>query len=534
MLTNLNVKTKFRIDSKITSSVMEIIQYVLKNPVKVPNYLNSEYNKKINNDSELIGYDKSIKQISPFNKNYHVCEYNYVDSKGIKNYFENYKSNRKLWEEASFSERRDVFMKAADLIVKKYFDKMLAYTIVGQNKTIYEAEIDAICELADFLRFNVKYAEMIHEKQPLQTKNHVNISEYNSLNGFVASITPFNFTAIAANLASAPLLFGNSVLWKPSDSAILSNHLFYEIMHEAGLPEGVLNFCPMEPDNFVNSIVEQKEFAGLLFTGSSKVFTDINKKIINNLDKYKNFPRISGETGGKNFHLINSFKKEENHDFKYLEYIVDRTIESSCNFSGQKCSAGSIVYVPKNILETFIDIFKSNLDRYLDKTENYGVINEDTFTRLKNKIKQLKEDDKIDFVIEGKITDEDSYFIHPHVLICEDHSHEVFNEEYFGPILAIYPYDDEDIDNLMDLCCDSNSYALTGSIFSKDESLIRQASKKFKHKTGNFYINDKSTGAVVGQQPFGGSGKSGTNDKAGDINLLYKLFNQRNIKISHD
>lgn len=403
---------------------------------------------------------------------------------------------------------------------------MLAYTIVGQNKNIYEAEIDSICELVDFLRFNVYFAETIINNQPINTTGIENISEYNSLNGYIASITPFNFTAIGGNLASAPLLFGNSVLWKPSDNAILSNYLFYEIMLEAGLPKGVLNFCPMEPKIFLNNNMENEDMAGILFTGSSKVFENIFCKMGKNINKFNNFPKIIGESGGKNFHFIHNINLNDND----LDLYLEKTIESAFNYSGQKCSAASILYLPESLLNKSVNLFENKVEKYLENQENYDVINEIAYNRLKNYLNSLKDDNEIEFIVSGINTDDRTYFIHPHILVCKNHSNDIYNKELFGPVLTIYPYKETEINETIELLCNNNNYALTGSIFSNDNKFIKYATNRLKHKTGNFYINDKSTGSVVGQQPFGGSGKSGTNYKAGDINFMYKLFNQRNIK----
>tara|TARA_Y100000991_G_C21968795_1_gene348305 strand:+ start:384 stop:1934 length:1551 start_codon:yes stop_codon:yes gene_type:complete len=510
-----NLYPKFNQCSKITPSVMGIINDVLNNPVKISNCIdnNHSFNKK---------------HISPYKKTNHIAEYTHVNE--IDFFLKNYKSNRRYWDETPFSQKKEVFLKTADLIENKYYEKMLAYTIVGQNKTLYEAEIDCINELVDFLRFNVHYAEQILEKQPISTEMHNNISEYNCLNGFVAAITPFNFTAIAGNLASAPLLFGNSVLWKPSDSSMLSNYLFYEIIHEAGLPKGVLNFCPMEPSNFLNQITSNKELAGLLFTGSSEVFDNIYKKIGKNITNYNNYPRLIGETGGKNFHFMHqSFQAQS-----YIDFFVKKTLESAFNFSGQKCSACSVAYVPKKYKNLIILSFKSQIDKYMSSMENYGLINEDSYERVNDLLDELHKDNDIEFILEDSSYNKNTYEIKPHIVTCNDHCHEIFRKEYFGPVLSIYFYDDHEMDYIFSLINESNKYALTGSIFSLDERFIEVAREKFKFKTGNFYINDKSTGSVVGQQPFGGSGKSGTNDKAGDINMLYRLFNQRNTKINYE
>ena len=309
-----NCIPKFNTTSSIPNRIKDIMFNVIKNPIKIPNYLVEDSRGLY----ERLNTEYNDKQISSYNNNHHIVEYNNMCYNDIENYYKNYKKVKEYWEDVPFSEKKRIFLDTADLIENKYYDEMLAYTILGQNKTVYEAEVDAICELVDFLRFNVSYAEEILKKQPIQISGNKNISEYNSLNGFVAAITPFNFTAIGANLASIPLLFGNSVLWKPSDSSILSNHLFYEIMKEAGLPKGVLNFCPMSPKLFLDSIIKREDLAGLLFTGSSSVFEYMYSEIGNNIKHYNNFPRIIGETGGKNFHFMDPSYKNEKTLENYL------------------------------------------------------------------------------------------------------------------------------------------------------------------------------------------------------------------------
>ena len=518
MLRNLpkNLGPRFSSTSRTPYRVLEIIEDTLENPVKIPNYLNR--------DTPFD--DGFMKQIAPYNLKKHVSEYQNVDTVSLKRYFKNYHNIKKDWEETPFQHKKDIFLKSADLIENKYYHQMLAYTMVGQNKNIYEAEIDSICELVDFLRFNVSYAENIMDKQPIQCENIRNVSEYNSLNGFVAAITPFNFTAIGGNLASAPLLFGNSVLWKPSHNSMLSNHLFYEIMLEAGLPQGILNFCPMEGEQFLDIVAEKDDLGALLFTGSSQVFDTIHSKIMGNVGERKTYPRVIGETGGKNFHFVDESCKDNIYD------IVNYTIESAFNYSGQKCSACSVIYVPEELLDELITTFQKNTDYYNNNLQNYGLINEDAYLRVMEIYNQLILDEEIEFKVDSGNHLNHEYFISPKVLVCRNHKHRVFHEEFFAPIVAIYPYKSEDKYETMEMCASGNSYSLTGSIFSNKRDVIDNGNKIFRHKTGNFYINDKSTGSVVGQQPFGGSGKSGTNDKAGDINLLFRLFNQRNLKIN--
>jgi 1-pyrroline-5-carboxylate dehydrogenase len=513
-----NLAPRFNLKSKITSNVLYIINEIHKTPVFVNNVM------CMDNPNPKI-----LKQISAFDNRKTIAKYQNVDKLSLDRYFENYIDKKIQWEETSFTDRKNVLLRAADLLEHKYYDKMLAYTIAGQNKTIYEAEIDAICELCDFLRFNVAYAENIVKKQPLSDNECTNVSEYNSLNGFVSSITPFNFTAIGGNLASAPLLFGNSVLWKPSDNAILSNYLFYEILHEAGLPRGVLNFCPLEPDIFFNSVNERPDLGAVLFTGSSDVFDNIYQKIGENIRTKNNYTRLVGETGGKNFHFVDdTYDNEES-----LNYLAEQTVQSAFGYSGQKCSACSILYMPEENLERFIPILKRQLTKFMSTQRNYGLINSRAYTRVSEIIDSLKKDKEMDIIVNPVCDKDVSYLVTPLVFSCTNHDSYVFSKEFFAPILAIYPYKNEEFKNTISLATDSNNYALTGAFFSKDSTNVRKVSRLMKHKAGNFYINCKSTGSVVGNQPFGGSGKSGTNDKAGDVNLLFRLFNQRNIKIKH-
>ncbi len=519
MFANLpkNLMPKFRQGSPMPLRVKEIVKDVLETPIKIPNYLGL--------DNPIVDIEK---QISSYNNKKHIALYQNVDTLSLKRYFNNYQESKNYWQDTLYVQRREVFLNAANLLENKYYNEMLAYTIAGQNKNIYEAEIDAICELVDFLRFNVSYADNIMNKQPIQTSEIKNVSEYNSLNGFVAAITPFNFTAIGGNLASAPLLFGNSVIWKPSDNAILSNHLFYKIMLEAGLPQGVLSFCPMNPKKFLSEITIQKDLGAVLFTGSSTVFDNIYENVSKNCYYKNNYPRIIGETGGKNFHFMDTSCEN------MIDYVVEKTIESAFNYSGQKCSACSIMYVPENLLSKVSEKLKIYINHYLNNIDNYGVINKRSFDRVTKTLDLLHVDNDVEFIVDGDDNEFESYYIEPNVIVCREHNHKVFNEEFFAPILAIYPYNVDEKENTMNLCIQSNNYALTGAVFSEDNKFLEYANNKFRSKTGNFYINDKSTGSVVGQQPFGGSGKSGTNDKAGDINLLFRLFNQRNIKINHN
>jgi len=407
---------------------------------------------------------------------------------------------------------------AADLIQNKYYNMLLAATIVGQGKTPYEAEIDVICEMVDFLNFNIMYTNNLHRKQPVSTYNILNYSDYIPLNGLVHSITPFNFSAIGGNLATAPLFLGNTVFWKPSESSLLSNKLLYDIFIESGVPEDQLNFVVANPEEYLNTITEDSNLAAILFTGSTDVFSNIYQKVGNNIHKYNNYPRLIGETGGKNFHFIDTSCD--------IELAIQETFQSAFNFSGQKCSACSRVYVPDKYYERFIDGLIEHIED-MDK-DLYGLINKDAYLRTADLIDNLKQDENSKILYGGEYNSDKTYYIQP-TIIENRHNRDIFSDEYFAPILAVHRYTNKE--DAINKIKNDSQYALTGAIFSNRINDIDYLYNELNFTCGNFYINTKSTGAVVGQQPFGGFGKSGTNDKAGDINLLYRLCNQKNTKM---
>ena len=468
--------------------------------------------KSIINGIQVDGY-KTSKGYSPCYGRKQIFSYEPLSSKI------NIERNTK-WQHTQPEEKFEIFENIAELIEKKYYYKMMAATMLGQGKNTYEAEIDCIGELVDFLRFNIQYASEIYQKQPISPEeNVVNYSQYLPLQGNTLAVTPFNFTAIAANLATTPLLFGNNVIWKPSDKSLLSNWLFYEICMEAGIPSENLHFVVNDdPDRFIYNYVN-KETSGILFTGSTNAF----QNIIKNIDYSENFPRLIGETGGKNFHFV---EKSAN-----LNNVVKKTFESAFNYSGQKCSACSIIYLPDIMYEPFI----SRMHQYkkIFNLENYGVISHNSFyDTIKTIEKNKNECSGVKLVMGGNYKIGNSYYIEPTIFkqTIQSTKTELEENELFAPILLVKTYNPEEMDSAIKDCIESSKYKLTGAIFSEDQEQINYLTDKFKMKTGNFYINDKSTGAVVGQQPFGGFGLSGTNDKAGDINMLYRLFNQRTIK----
>tara|TARA_E500000178_G_scaffold44332_1_gene39599 strand:+ start:983 stop:2521 length:1539 start_codon:yes stop_codon:yes gene_type:complete len=510
----MNFLPKYSHASLIPKSVKTIINSTLKHPPIIPNILDGKYN-----------YDISKNQYSPYKKGKICSTYSLVDLNKLNVAMNDFSNKQmKFNRDFTFQMRIDIFNKAAELLTTKYRDKMLAYTIISQNKTLYEAEIDAVCELHDFLKYNIHYYEKLISKQPISVDGYKNISEYNPLNGFIASITPFNFTAIGGNLASLPMLMGNSVFWKPADNAILSNYLFYEILLESNMPEYIMNFVPSDGELFSQTATMNKNLGGLLFTGSTEVFESINEKCFKNYRNYRNYPRVIGETGGKNYHFIDT-------NIEDINEVVKMTIESAYNYSGQKCSSCSRVYVPRSLEREFKSSYMEHIIQYIKTQETYGVINQVNYDRLKNVIGLLNDDEEVKLIYGGHFDDNmDTYYISPSLYECNDTGHYIYNKEFFGPILAMYVYEDDKIGNAINMCI-NNDFALTGSVFSSNQEFIDKFRLLSLHSCGNFYVNDKSTGSVVGQQPFGGFGKSGTNDKAGDINMLYRLCNQKNSKI---
>lgn len=444
------------------------------------------------------------------------------------------KAAKAKWATTSWTDRAAIFLKAADLISTKYRYDMLAATMLGQGKNVYQAEIDCVAELIDFFKFNVKYAEEMYQQQPIQTSPGVwNRAEYRPLEGFVYAVTPFNFTAIAANLVGAPALMGNTVVWKPSATAALSNYLLLTILEEAGLPAGVINFIPGDPVEVTDIVLNDKEFSALHFTGSTDVFKSLYSKISNNVaaDKYRDFPRIVGETGGKNFHLI--------HPSASINHSVLSTLRGAFEYQGQKCSATSRLYVPESIWPEFKDQLVGVMSQITignsSEPENLNtfmgpVIHEQSFKKLSDAIEQAKSDPELEIVTGGSYDNTKGFYVQPTLIKTTNPNHEFLTKEFFGPILTTYVYPDGEFENIIKSIDSITKYGLTGSIFARDRDAVRTAEENLRYAAGNFYINDKSTGAVVGQQWFGGARASGTNDKAGSGNILSRFVSIRNIK----
>ncbi|ODV64524.1 1-pyrroline-5-carboxylate dehydrogenase [Ascoidea rubescens DSM 1968] len=488
-------------------------------------------------NGEKIYSDETRPTLSHFNPAKHsqelatVTQANPID---VTNAIKTSMSAKKDWLKTPWVDRASIFLKAAELISTKYRYDLLAATILGQGKNIFQAEIDSIAELNDFYRYNVKYAKELYSTQPIETSSGVwNRAEYRPLEGFVYAVTPFNFTAIAGNLVGAPALMGNTVVWKPSPHSILSNYLLYEILEEAGLPKGVVNFLPGDAELITNEVINDENFSALHFTGSTSVFKNLFSTIGQNINKdvYKDFPRIVGETGGKNFHLI--------HKSASVVHSSLSTLRGAFEYQGQKCSATSRLYLSESISNQFLKNLTENLNTIVPHNCSISeglnsfmgpVIHKQSYEKLVSKIEQAKEDPDLEIIYGGKYDSKDGFFIQPTIIESNKIDHPYFSEEFFGPILVVYKYKDKDYEKVINIIDKTSKYGLTGSIFSKDREAIRTAEEKLRYSAGNFYINDKCTGAVVGQQWFGGSRMSGTNDKSGSANILSRFVSVRNVK----
>ncbi|GAA4665463.1 MULTISPECIES: L-glutamate gamma-semialdehyde dehydrogenase [Amycolatopsis] len=437
------------------------------------------------------------------------------------------------WRQLPFDERAAIFLRAADLIAGPYRDTLNAATMLGQSKSVQQAEIDAACELIDFLRFNAHYARRILAEQPNSVSGSWNRMDYRPLDGFVVAITPFNFTAIAGNLPTAPALMGNTVVWKPTPTQQLAAHYTMQVFEEAGLPPGVVNLVTGDGRAVSEVALADPGFAGLHFTGSTATFKLLWRRIAENLDTYRSYPRIVGETGGKDFVVAHASANRE----KLLTALVRGAFE----YQGQKCSAASRAYVPRSLWDNG---FRDELAD-LTRTVEYGdvkdfslfggaVIDARAFAKHRKLLSEVDGDPAMHVLVGGHCDDSVGYFVEPTVLVAEDPAHEVFSTEYFGPILAVHVYEDGEYQRILEQADTVSQYALTGAVFADDRVAIQQAHEALRFTAGNFYVNDKPTGSVVGQQPFGGSRGSGTNDKAGSMFNLLRWTSPRSIKETFD
>jgi 1-pyrroline-5-carboxylate dehydrogenase len=462
-----------------------------------------------------------------------LATFHNASKKEVKKAIKSSLNSWKTWSETPLEERTKIFRKAADLLAGPWRDTINAATMLNQSKNVYQAEIDSACELIDFFNFNAQYAEQIYSKQSLISPSGVkNYLEYRPLEGFIFAITPFNFTSIAANLPCAPAIMGNVAIWKPASSAILPCYFLMKLLEEAGLPDGVINFVPGKGSDIGNSVLLDKNLSGVHFTGSTETFQHIWKLIGSNIQNYKTYPRIVGETGGKDYCLA--------HDSVNINKLIAAMIRGAFEYQGQKCSALSRAYIPK-------DIWKNIQKKYLDELSSIkigsprdfsnfmnAVIDQNAFNSIKKYIEYAKNSEDAEIISGGNYDDSSGYFIEPTTILTTNPKFKTMQEEIFGPVLTIYIYDSNELDKTIDLINSTSPYALTGCIMGENNSFLSMATKKLKHSAGNFYINDKPTGAVVGQQPFGGSRASGTNDKAGSELNLYRWVSVRTIKESFD
>ncbi|MGC9374316.1 MAG: L-glutamate gamma-semialdehyde dehydrogenase [Bacteroidales bacterium] len=479
-------------------------------------------------DGKKVTTDKKIEIHPPHDHQHLLGYYNRGDESHVNDAIDAALKARKKWSNMSWKQRASIFLKAAGMISGPYRARINAATMLGQSKSVHQAEIDAACELSDFLRFNVQYMTEIYNEQPDSNEQIWNRVEQRPLEGFVFALTPFNFTAIAGNLPSAPAMMGNTVVWKPANAQIYAARIIMEIFMEAGLPDGVINLVFVSGPTAGKVIFSHPDFAGIHYTGSTAVFQNIWKLIGNNIHKFKSYPRIVGETGGKNFVLM--------HESANAAQVATALTRGAFEYQGQKCSAVSRAYIPDNRWDEILDEIKCDMDTLkMGPVEDFSnfvnaVIDEASFDKLAGFIDRAKKDDEVKILFGGNYDKSKGYYIEPTILLTNDPHYVTMEEELFGPILTIYIYDHKKWEETVELVDHTSIYGLTGSIFSKDRYIIEEAMKKLTHAAGNFYINDKPTGAVVNQQPFGGSRGSGTNDKAGSrINLL-RWVSPRTIK----
>jgi 1-pyrroline-5-carboxylate dehydrogenase len=489
-----------------------------KKPIDIPMYIGSKQ----------IRTDKKIAINPPHEKNFLLGHFNVGNEKHVEQAINAALAAKEKWANMSWENRAHIFLKAADLIATKYRFHMNGTTMLGQSKNAYQAEIDSACELIDFLRFNVHFLSEIYKQQPVSAPGMHNRMEWRPLEGFVLAITPFNFTAIGGNLPTSAAMCGNTVVWKPAYTQIYSAQMFMKILKEAGLPDGVINMIYVDGPLVGKICFNHPDFAGVHFTGSTGVFNTMWKTIGANTNLYKTYPRIVGETGGKDFVIA--------HKSANVDAVVTALIRGAFEYQGQKCSAASRAYIPSNLAEEVKKKLISMLATVkIGTVENFGnfvnaVIDEKAFNKIATYIDNAKKDKKATIIAGGNYNKEEGYFIEPTVIETKDPKYTSMCEEIFGPVLTMYVYDAEEFEKTLHLVNTTSAYALTGAVISQDRYAVELATHTLRNAAGNFYINDKPTGAVVGQQPFGGARASGTNDKAGSMINLYRWLSARTIK----
>jgi 1-pyrroline-5-carboxylate dehydrogenase len=478
--------------------------------------------------SEEIFTEKKVEIRPPHERDFVLGTYNEGDASHVEKAIKAALEAKEEWADLSWGNRANVFLKAADLIATKYRAEMCATTMLGQSKNAYQAEIDAACELIDFLRFNVHFLSEIYSQQPISSPGVNNRMEYRPLEGFVLAITPFNFTAIGGNLPTSAALCGNTVVWKCANTQVYSAQMFMRILKEAGLPDGVINLIFVDGPTLGDVCFNHPDFAGVHFTGSSGVFNTIWKHIGENTKIYKSYPRIVGETGGKDYVIA--------HKSADIDVLVTALCRGAFEYQGQKCSAASRAYIPSNIADEvkkkLIAEIKTMKMGTVEDFTNFinAVIDEKSFDKLEAYLQQVTKDKDAKIIVGGKCDKTKGYFIEPTIIEVTDPKYVTMCNELFGPVLSLYVYDENKFEDALKLVDTTSPYALTGSVIAQDRNAIELATKRLTNSAGNFYINDKPTGAVVGQQPFGGARGSGTNDKAGSIINLYRWLSARTIK----
>lgn len=486
--------------------------------IEVPMYIGSEQIKTGN-----------TRTMTPPHDHQHVVgTYHLAEKKHIDQAISSALEARKKWSQMAWEQRSAIFLKAAELIAGPYRARINAATMIAQSKNIFQAEIDASCELIDFLRYNVEFMTKIYADQPSSDSAVWNRLEYRPLEGFVYAITPFNFTAIAANLPASAAMMGNTVVWKPSDSQVFSAKIIIDVFKEAGVPDGVINVVFGDPVMITDNVLAHPDFAGVHYTGSTFVFKEIWKKIGSNIHNYKTYPRIVGETGGKDFVLA--------HPSANVSQVVANTLRGAFEFQGQKCSAASRAYFPKSLWPAIKEEMGRELATMkMGSPEDFSnfitaVIHEGSFDKLVSYIEQAKKDADAEVIFGGNYDKSKGYFVEPTVILTSNPKYTTMETELFGPVLTVYVYEDADWKNTLKLVDETSEYALTGAVFSQDRYAIEEATVALQNAAGNFYVNDKPTGAVVGMQPFGGARASGTNDKAGSALNLLRWVSPRTIK----
>ena len=504
--------------SELDSLINKYDQMYSQEPIKVPLYIGNEE----------IHTDHILPMNPPHDHKHLLGHFSMGDGNHVQKAIDCALNARSAWANLPWESRATIFLKAADLLAGPYRDEMNAATMLCQSKNVFQAEIDASCELIDFLRFNVAYMQQIYAEQPESAEGILNRLEYRPLEGFVFAITPFNFTAIAANLCAAPAMMGNVVVWKPAESQMYSANVIMKLFKEAGLPDGVINMVVADGPTAGDIVFNHKDFAGLHFTGSTSVFKNLWKTIGNNIDKYKSYPRIVGETGGKDFIVA--------HPSADPLAVATGISRGAFEFQGQKCSAASRVYLPKSLENSVLNRVVEDVNSFKMGTtgdpSNFinAVISEAAFDRIAGYIDYVKSAPEAEILVGGRYDKSKGYFISPTVVKTTDPKFKTMCEEIFGPVVTIYIYDDRDFETVLDIVDSTSEYALTGAVYSQDRYALSTAMKRLENSAGNFYINDKPTGAVVGQQPFGGARGSGTNDKAGSYLNLLRWVSPRTIK----